>query len=113
MSLDVYLEDNYCPHCERADVVYSANITHNLSTMADMVPLYMHLWRPDEIGVTIAQQLIQPLRAGLGRLKENPEIFKKYDSPNGWGTYKNFVPWVEKYLRACEEYPNARVRVCR
>lgn len=39
--------------------------------------------------------------------------FRAYDSPNGWGTYDNFVPWLEKYLAACEEYPDAEVRVSR
>ncbi len=34
-------------------------------------------------------------------------------SVNGWGTYKNFVPWVAKYLAACEEYPDADVSVSR
>lgn len=35
------------------------------------------------------------------------------NSPNGWGTYKYFVPWLEKYLAACKEYPDAVVEVSR
>ena len=34
--------------------VYSANITHNLNTMADEAGIYKHLWRPDEIKITKA-----------------------------------------------------------
>lgn len=36
-------------------------------------------------------------------------IYKKFDSPNGWGTYEHFVSFVEEYLEALEKYPNAVV----
>jgi len=32
---------------------------------------------------------------------------------NGWGLYEDFVPWIERYLAACEEYPEAIIRVSR
>jgi hypothetical protein len=60
--------------------------------MAEAAGIYMHLWRPEEIGITKAHELIEPLTNGLKLLKDDPEKFKAYDSPNGWGTYKNFVP---------------------
>ena len=103
MSLDVYLIDE----------VYSANITHNLGAMAEEAGIYQHLWRPDEINVTKAAQLIEPLRAGLALLKSDPERFKKFDADNGWGLYIHFVPFVEKYLQECVKYPGAEVRVSR
>ena len=103
MSLDVYLVSN----------VYDANITHNLGEMAKAAGIYQHLWRPDEIGVYCARELIQPLSAGLAKLLNDPEHFKKYDSPNGWGTYENFVPFVSNYLAACVAYPDSRVEVSR
>lgn len=107
MSLDVYLTRT------QPTTVYDANITHNLGKMADEAGIYKHLWRPDEIGITKAEQLIEPLRAGLARLKSNPERFKMFDAINGWGLYIDFVPFVEKYLQACEEYPDAEVSVSR
>ena len=100
-------------HSKEANEVYSANITHNLGQMAAAAGIYEYLWRPDEIGITKAAQLIEPLRQGLLNLKSNPVYFKKFDAPNGWGTYKQFVPWVEEYLRACEENLGASVRVWR
>ena len=106
MSLDVYL-------MESSSEVYWANITHNLNKMADEAGIYKHLWRPDEVDITKASQLIEPLQAGLEKLKANPEHFEKFNSPNGWGMYEHFVPFVEKYLQACEEYPKADVRVSR
>ena len=95
------------------ETVYSANITHNLNKMADDAGVYKHLWRPDEIGITKAAELIEPLRAGLELLKNDPSRFKKFNPENGWGTYEGLVAFVEKYLAACEEYPAATVRVSR
>lgn len=92
---------------------YSANITHNLGKMADAAGIYYHLWRPEEIGVTTARELIEPLREGLKKLRDDPAKYEKYNASNGWGLYKNFVPFVERYLAACEEYPEALVSVSR
>lgn len=107
MSLDVYLK------ASRPTTVYQANITHNLNAMAEEAGIYKHLWRPDELGIKKAAELIEPLRAGLALLKSDPERFKKFDAANGWGRYENLVLWVESYLSACEENPDAEVSVWR
>jgi len=107
MSLDVWLEK------VMPTQVYEANITHNLGEMADKAGIYKALWRPEEIGITTAKQLIEPLEAGLKQLKDKPEYFRQFNSPNGWGMYDNFVPFVESYLNACKEYPDATLRVSR
>ncbi len=93
--------------------VYSANITHNLNGMAAEAGIYEPLWRPDEIGITKAAQLIEPLRAGLSLLRATPERFKAFNPSNGWGDYYGLVEFVSSYLRACEEYPDAEVSVSR
>jgi hypothetical protein len=113
MSLDVYLVNNYCVHCGRGDEGYSANITHNLNGMASEAGIYEIVWRPDEYGITKANQLIEPLRKAITEMKADPERFKKYNAKNGWGAYDRFVPWLEEYLAACEEDPDASVRVSR
>jgi len=107
MSLDVCLER------VQPTVVYSSNITHNLGDMAQAVGIYMCLWRPDEMGIGHASQLIPLLQDGLQKLKGDPEKYKKYNATNGWGVYEQFVLWVEEYLKACEDYPDAAVRVSR
>lgn len=123
MSLDVCLEapqvPKKCHHCDGtgfytdSDAYYSSNITHNLGQMASAAGIYMHLWRPDELKINKAVDLIEPLRKGLALLKSDPKEFKKFNAPNGWGLYENFVPFVENYLKACEEHPEAIVRVSR
>lgn len=107
MSLDVYLE--VMKPCE----VFSANITHNLNAMAGAAGIYKHLWRPEEIGVTKAGELIQPLRDGLSRLRADPDKFAQFNPENGWGSYDGLVEFVSNYLAACEESPEADVRVWR
>ena len=54
-----------------------------------------------------------PSSQPLNDLKEGPEYFKTFNSPNGWGMYENFVPFVEKYLEACKDFPDALIEVSR
>lgn len=113
MSLDIYLTNDACPTCGRGDEVYSANITHNLTEMADAAGIYGIVWRPEENGITKAKQLIEPLRNAVVEMCAEPERFRAFDSPNGWGLYDNFLPWLDKLLAACVAAPEATVRVSR
>lgn len=139
MSLDVYLTrkkfisyDAGRTHTEEDEIAYSSNITHNLGSMANEAGIYEALWRPhrlkdgydkkssheaeikfEEAQTTHAREIIPFLEKGLKDLKARPKFFKKLDSPNGWGIYKYFVPFVEEYLNACKKYPDAIVEVSR
>jgi len=140
MSLDVCLMrkkwvsyDEGKTHTIEDEVIYSANITHNLGVMADKAGIYEALWRPHRLKegynipeddhksewefednqITKADEIIYLLEKGLADLKARPEYFETFNSSNGWGMYKNFVPFVEKYLEACKEYPDAIVEVDR
>jgi len=121
MSLDVTLVGGSteipcacsCGHTHMKSEVaehFSANITHNLNKMADAAGIYQAIWRPEEIEIFKAEQLIVPLAAGLAGLKANPEKFKVFEPGNQWGNYNGFVSFVEKYLAACIEHPDARIR---
>ena len=114
--------------------IYSGGTTHNLTKMAEEAGLYDVLWRPyklikgykefdedkydqemqfEQLLLIYAKDLIEPLERGLMKLKAGPEYYKKFDSENGWGLYKNFVPFVENYLNACLINPDAIVDVDR
>jgi hypothetical protein len=93
--------------------VYERNITHNLNQMAEAAGIYNHLWRPDEIGITNAEQLIAPLRDGLEKLRSDPSRFSKFNPENGWGSYDGLIDFVADYLAACEAHPGAAVSVSR
>lgn len=113
MSLDVYLE------AVRPTTVYRGNITHNLGAMAKEAGLYEALWRPEELdGVApkvefAAYRLMPRLVAGLDALKAEPERFRKLNPTNGWGSYEGLVAFVEDYIMACEQNPDAKVGVSR
>lgn len=96
-----------------SDVVYEANITHNLNTMATEAGIYRELWRPEELGITKASQLIEPLSAGLTLLQSDPARFEAFNPSNGWGNYDGLVAFVAKYLEACRANPDATISVSR
>ena len=98
---------------EESNQVFSWNITHNLNTMAEAADLYTHLWRPEEIGITKAGELIHRLKLGIQELTSKPDHYKTYNPDNGWGDYDGLVTFVEKYLQACIKYPDATISVSR
>lgn len=107
MSLDVMLVATI------PTVVYDANITHNLGAMAEEAGIYKHLWRPEEAGIEKAEQLIEPLRGALRAMRKDSGRFKKHNPSNGWGDYESFYRFVDEYLQACVNSPEAKVRVSR
>lgn len=120
MSLDVYLNrkrylsyDKGKTYTEDTEQVYWANITHNLGEMADAAGIYQALWRPEEINAKEAKDIIPIVEKGLADLKARPKHFGQFNASNGWGLYEHFVPFVEKYLEACKEYPDAVIKVSR
>jgi hypothetical protein len=106
MSLDVYLKKG-------RETVYSANITHNLGKMAAACGVYYACWRPSEINAKKAVHILPMLSDGVRLLKDYPDFYKLFDSPNGWGVYDNFLPWLQKYAIACYQYPEATIKVSR
>ena len=136
MSLDVTLFRNYHVTYDEGKTLepqreswYTANITHNLGEMAEAAGLYEALWRPYRLkeGYNIpdshcdeeyefeadnpvqAHEIIPIIEKGLEDMKDRPKHYEKFNSPNGWGMYHNFVPWIEEYLKALKEYPESFV----
>ena len=107
MSLDVYLMN------DSGVELYSRNITHNLGKMAQEAGIYKCLWRPEEIGITHAKQMIDRLEKGVALLTTEKTRFEKFNSPNGWGMWEHFVPFCMDYLQACRDHPYAQVEVSR
>ena len=136
MSLDVTLYRNYHVSYDggetlepKQEEVYSANITHNLGEMAGEAGIYEALWRPHRLkpGYDIpeddhraewayedansvkAHEIIEIIEKGLEDLRARPNHYKQFNSSNGWGMYENFVRFVDKYLIALKEFPEAQV----
>lgn len=118
MSLDVDLRSVHrCEACgheqDSRHELFSSNITHNLKEMAREAGVFEHLWFPENIGITRARELVDPLTTAVALMSADPARFKKHDTPNGWGLYKNFLPWIERLLAACIQHPDAFVHVDR
>lgn len=126
MSLDVYLYDNIekqvscvCECCghEHFDLVktllYEAKITHNLIEMAEAAGIYQQLWRPEELEIKTAGELIETLKQAQAKLWADHKYFKTFEPENGWGSYDGFLKFVSEYLAACEEFPFAEIKVSR
>jgi hypothetical protein len=131
MSLDVYLIDPTATY--EVESLYSSNITHNLGKMADAAGIYEALWRPhrlvsgynipendynaeyafEEKQTIIAKHIIPIIEKGLKDLLDRPDYYRQFNAANGWGLYRHFVPWVQDYLVALKQYPEAIVKVSR
>ena len=115
MSLDIelYVEvDTGGDELHRV-TLFEENYTHNCNVMAKEATIYEYVWRPEECGVKVAADLIDPLRDGIRFMEIEPERFRKLNPANGWGSYATFLPWLKKYLAACMEHPKANVWVSR
>ena len=96
---------------------WHGNITHNLCRMAEdcmsfdeydqCYNLYDLLWRDTQapfegnyINVYIAH-----LAYCLYVLKNDPEYFKQFNPPNGWGTYEQLCQFTEDFIKALITMP--------
>lgn len=106
MSLDVTL-------IEDGKEVFTANITHNLNKMAGEAGIYEALWRPEEMGATVAADIVGVIGDGLADMAGRPSHYETFNPENGWGSYSAFLPWVAKYFEACLNHPFATIKVDR
>jgi hypothetical protein len=113
MSLDITLKVYVDTGGEKQQEIelFSANITHNLTGMAEAAEIYKLLWCPEELGIKEAGELIEPLKEAIEWMDNNSTYCKSFNAKNGWGTYEQFVPWLIELLDACELHPRALVEV--
>lgn len=109
MSLDLYIQFEPCKCCNFQRPELHFNITHNLTEMAHKAGICECLWHPNENNMFFTDDIIFPLTEGLAKLKAMPAYYKQFDSDNGWGTYDNFVPFVEEVLDACIANKNCKI----
>lgn len=122
MSLDIYLEFRgsrpctcECGHQHRSnepEVVFEANVTHNLNRMADAAGIYSCLWHPGEERIERAGDLVPKLSQAISLLEASPEKFRAHNPSNGWGSYEGFLSFLRDLRAACVEWPAAHVRAC-
>ena len=91
--------------------VFSEIIPDNIDEMTKHAGMYDPLFHPQKIGIKRAYQLINPLMKGLDKMKNNPKVYREFQSSITLGAYDELVPWLEKYIAACIESPNTEIRV--
>lgn len=89
--------------------VYWKHISHNYRELAIKARVYHALWRPGEVGVSKAYELVGMLERGLARLRTH----KEKASEQSLGSYDVLIDFVEAYLQACRENPDADISVSR
>ena len=109
-GFDEFADELDARHDTRSyDTLFEANYTHNCGSMAELAGVYRAVWRPEENGITKASQLAPILKAGIEAMEASPEKYEAKNPENGWGSYRTFLPWLRKYLQACQEFPDADV----
>jgi len=109
VDIDLYITNER----GREEIVYDKNITYNLSTMAKEAGLYEAVFDPEDNMYSTASDIIEIVRLGVSDLINRPEHFKTFNPENGWGSYDGFLGAMKELLEVCEEYPEAKIDVCR
>lgn len=118
MSLDLYIVGEAgttpcicsCGHQhmrESEGELFHTNITHNLSVMFDEAGVYQILWHGDG---SVAGDVLPELERGLALMRAESARFRRFNAPNGWGTYEQAVLWLEKVIEACRANPKGKLR---
>lgn len=123
MSLDVTIF-KAGPHKENNE--WSANVTHNLTKMAQHIPvyytidheeyentLYYLVWRPEEYNCDNTDIVAQALQSGIAYMVLHREELLQYNPSNGWGSYDSFLLWLIEYWKECLDNPGCKIEVYR
>lgn len=96
---------------------WHGNITHNLTEMAEdclsfdeesqRYNLYDLLWRDTQVPFEgdYLNVYIAHLAYCLYVLKNDPDHFKQFNPPNGWGTYEQLIKFVRSFIHALIDMP--------
>lgn len=83
--------------------LFDATISKEFEAVAEEAGIAEHLYEPDVIGMKTAEQLSDSLaNAGMKLLDQDPTPHRQH-----------FAGWLGKYLKACTEFPAARIEVTR
>ena len=88
--------------------VAHANITHNMTELWYALGIYEILYNGQG---KYASDVYNQLHRALLRLEVDRAKWEAYDSPNGWGTYDGALRFLTIIVKACEEFPNARIDI--
>jgi hypothetical protein len=94
----------------RRTVVGEFNITHNLTTMAEKLGVYQALWRPEELEITHAWELVPYLEYAIFELEVHPEYYAQWNASNGWGKVEDLLRLMKEVLKCCSNNMDAEIK---
>jgi hypothetical protein len=85
--------------------------------MASLAGIYDALWHPEKLAKERSYprgyDVLPALEEGLAWLLLNPTKAKEKNPVNGWGDYDGLVGFVQSYIKALDENPDAVIKVSR
>lgn len=110
MSLAVFVNPPQCTCCGHTPTGVQLSVMHNLAPLARELRAYDTLWHPV---VTSAWQMRPLLQATAQALAERRQELAPRWNDHDCGTYVELEAFVQAYLCACLEHPNATIEVSR
>ena len=103
LSYDISLYRKGIKNAERIYYDYDGNITYNVCEMLEVAFGEQHLKKWNDKPVN---EFIEEFKKGYEDMMLNPTKYKKYDSPNGWGTYETTLKAIQNLYNYIVEYTN-------
>lgn len=103
MSYDISLYRKGIKNAERIYYDYDGNITYNVCEMLEVAFGEQHLKKWNNKPVN---EFIEEFKKGYEDMMLNPTKYKKYDSPNGWGTYETTLKAIQNLYNYIVKYTN-------
>lgn len=89
---------------------FNTNITYNLSKMFTTAFNTGEYWL-DELEGRKGFEVIELLTNAIIRMVKDPDHFKQFDAPNGWGTFNDALPWLIQLKEECVKNPNDEIEL--
>lgn len=106
MSYDISFYSHQCNCGQGHDRVFDRNYTYNIAKIAKEAGFSVN----DFDGKNGAE-IVAILDPAIERMNKNPDHFRQFNPPNGWGDFDSFVGLLEILLAHCHEYPSGYCRI--
>lgn len=113
MGYDVHLEADVGG--EKPAGIYDSDLGHlswnYTSNVSSMLELALKGTPVDELDGALAGRVVPQLSNAIGDMDANPEIYKRMDPENGWGSYAGALAFLVLIRDGCRRHPGATLRI--
>lgn len=82
------------------------NTINHTSNTGEMIEKACGL-RPSAWDGKKCTEMVEILKDAIYEIQSKPDEYRKYESPNGWGTMNSTVAFLEEVRENCVEFPTA------